>query len=561
MYTSSEHIIIHKQIIDDKHFIRIIATDNTDKYHNEIKKTYNCEIDYIYKLYNCADLYERLVNDLNYKKFKGIKITDISSGLWQIDQYYNNDSYLVYDKTSKLGLDIKYPEQNIVDINNWYNDTYIIYIKSKLQSYITDLDEEDYFDIYPENIDWGKINIKAECVFEEGVMYKLKDVELCNEKYILTRDHILSLTFLYVNNNYGSILEKEDPPVIDLKYEKCDNIRGCSIGNCNLLTEDVETLLKLLNINDNTLKRITTCSHYVKNLESNALVKHITCETSTFGSWYGYLADFQPTDKNDNDIESCFISKMPNYIAPHKLTSKPVTETNTVNPIKNKVLYKHLINKTINIFDIELVYLKEFERLSNINYESEITDNILNILDKKKISKNIILDIEQILDVLKEGALEEHECIDKTQWNHQKSITKLYVDLHKNDNAETIASTVIENVYDFLKPTINENINKNQIGKDLVELGVKKTRKTKGYVYGIEETNFKLNTNTNFKIDKDKVEKENHQLRKQIPIPAKFLTSYDYASSTIDSAMLGARHAIGASTSGFDKTFRSFYTS
>lgn len=72
----------------------------------------------------------------------------------------------------------------------------------------------------------------------------------------------------------------------------------------------------------------------------------------------------------------------------------------------------------------------------------------------------------------------------------QKLYTKTYVDLYKNDSLETLAATVVDNVYDYLSERYLPagEINKNQISKDLVELGVKKTRKSKGYVYGLEDT-------------------------------------------------------------------------
>jgi hypothetical protein len=95
-------------------------------------------------------------------------------------------------------------------------------------------------------------------------------------------------------------------------------------------------------------------------------------------------------------------------------------------------------------------------------------------------------------------------------------MTQAYVDLYKNDTLETLASTVIENVYQYLVDSAMraDSINKNQIGKDLVELGVKKTRKSKGYVYGIEDTS---NKKRGYDIDHSKASKENHQLRANIP--------------------------------------------
>lgn len=80
----------------------------------------------------------------------------------------------------------------------------------------------------------------------------------------------------------------------------------------------------------------------------------------------------------------------------------------------------------------------------------------------------------------------------------QKLLTYAYVELYKKDNNETLASLVIDNIYTYLLSKISvSKINKNQIGSDLVELGVKKLRKSKGFVYGIEDTYFNKNINKN----------------------------------------------------------------
>lgn len=41
MYTSSDHIIIEKQILNNNNYIRIITVSDTVKYFDEIKKIYN----------------------------------------------------------------------------------------------------------------------------------------------------------------------------------------------------------------------------------------------------------------------------------------------------------------------------------------------------------------------------------------------------------------------------------------------------------------------------------------------------------------------------------------
>ena len=71
----------------------------------------------------------------------------------------------------------------------------------------------------------------------------------------------------------------------------------------------------------------------------------------------------------------------------------------------------------------------------------------------------------------------------------QRDLTVEYARLFKDDNAQTMASVVVDNVIKYLSKHINEEqINKNMVSKDLIISGVKKMRKANGYVYGIEDT-------------------------------------------------------------------------
>ena len=175
-----------------------------------------------------------------------------------------------------------------------------------------------------------------------------------------------------------------------------------------------------------------------------------------------------------------------------------------------KLVYKNLINNTINMLDENMVYLKEFQRLSDFSFESDIMNQVITTLDKKELSKTFISKLKQLVDILggeepdapnAQNALNRVESCAKVKRSssvypaqnslaEQKLITSVYVNLYKDDNLETLASTVVDNVYEYLTQVhiAMENVNKNQIGKDLVDLGVKKIRKSRGYVYGITDT-------------------------------------------------------------------------
>lgn len=156
-----------------------------------------------------------------------------------------------------------------------------------------------------------------------------------------------------------------------------------------------------------------------------------------------------------------------------------------------------------------------------------MTKNILTTIDGQKVSTDMVKELQQLVNILSNGQEEvdnnDNEICNDSTWPPQKRITRDYVEMYKNNALETLASTVIENVHDYLvqRSFSQDKINKNQIGKDLVELGVKKTRKSKGYVYGIEDTKEKSDQ-PKFNVDTNKVLKKNHQLRRETYTPDTF---------------------------------------
>jgi hypothetical protein len=71
----------------------------------------------------------------------------------------------------------------------------------------------------------------------------------------------------------------------------------------------------------------------------------------------------------------------------------------------------------------------------------------------------------------------------------QRNLTLEYARLFKDDNTQTMASVVVNNVMKYLSKHIKEeHIKKNMISKDLIISGIKKMRRANGYVYGIEDT-------------------------------------------------------------------------
>lgn len=541
MSSSSEHIVVHLQQIAEKNYIRIISARDTQSYFEEVQKAYekpNVLTTHIF--YNCADLYSRLVHDLNFKKFKGIdKIHSVCPSLWSVE--------------------------STGDIEKWYEDVYVPWISNKLASYIEDMDEDPYFAIDPPGVDWKNVTQSGHvtCTFSENkTLYQLNGYEKTSDGMIvLTRDHMLSILFYYVHNNYSSIYNvgethpskkpesEEGEKDIDIVVKMCTAMRGAFINKSSLSTEDVASLMKTMGIGNDLMKQVAMCKNYVTILEGQAMTNMIPFEEDPFSTWYSFVGDFDVQDscgclydivfqdsqvKNVShgnilaEIEATINNKDGNIIEMIHTRAMKQGQDKSSPQETTKVLFKNLLNDNITLYDEELKFLKEFEKLSQFSYKNTMTANIVTSINNKRISSDFVKELRNLVDILGGGNKNEEECDVDNNTNKviqtgneslQKLMTQAYVDLYKNDTLETLASTVIENVYQYLVDSAmrTESINKNQIGKDLVELGVKKTRKSKGYVYGIEDTSNKKRGDGKYDIDHSKASKENHQLRANIP--------------------------------------------
>jgi hypothetical protein len=494
MYTSAnDNIIVHKIGIHKDTYIRIVSVKSTHDYFAEISKAYgyntNVQSKDIAVFYNCGDLYQRLIHDLEYKKFKGVVMTKICPGLWRI-----NDSH-----------------------EEWYQTSYLSWITSKLQSYIDDMDEVcDYLQLMPENIDWNAVNKHklVNTAFKEITMYRLQRLEKnADGDYVMTRDHLLSLVFEYISIHHACILGYDNihsgPEVTkntdELKITTLQTMRGVTINKDVLSNDEVHELLQYLNISNDTLKSIVVSKPYLQVMQDTAHHLNVESETSVFQSSYAFIQD---TDRLcDNSINSVFKSniQMPLPLSSRDLWKSPndfwkssrlhneskADDADETDTSLDTVVYNNVIDDSLNMFDIELVHLREFNKVSSLTYRDVVTKSVLDTINKTQISDKLVKELKQLVTILEHWEKETRVVPDDIEtWSVQKRITKTYVDQHKNDAMETLASTVIDNVCDYLQnSTIPKyNINKNQIGTDLVDLGVKKTRKAKGYVYGIEDT-------------------------------------------------------------------------
>ena len=363
-----------------------------------------------------------------------------------------------------------------------------------------------------------------------------------------------------------------------------------------LSTIDVEEIFKFLFIPNMVFGSIAKSKDFISTYQDDITNQfNNLCESNLFGGFYSFLDEskgLQPSCQGDlNNVYSILekdtyeTSTSPRDLPPpviagpakprsiinidssnfmNDLIKKAVpatlanimlfgpmqTENNIVQPIEQtKMLFKNLITNVVHAYDTNIKLLKELELLSSYTYKNEFTSKVIESLEEISLSRPLINELKELISILDNVTGNDDEDIDKTsnnktsEFNIQKLLTDSYVKTYKNDKAETVASTVIDNVYNYLSPL--KQINRNQIGKDLVDLGVKKTRKAKGFVYGIEDTNHVEKkpmtssdllpreglwcdlktvpkeltvTFSDFKIDESKVIKNNKQIRSEPPV-------------------------------------------
>lgn len=573
--STSEHIIVHFQIINDKNYIRILTTPKTQDYLKEIKIVYGQQVNLydegIHVFYNSGDLYDRLISDLGFKKFKGIeKINKIINGIWEIIPYKTYDILL------------------------WYNNTYLKWITERLNMYIEDLDDELYFT--PWDIKWKNLEIKNHLKINYlenlySINYELLNLECTKDgTYIFTRHHFIALLSQYIKHNYSKILdnsvldlylynntekEKDKNQDEDEKQEKstiiikqCDYLRGLIINKNILNIKDIEEIFKILSLSSSELNIIAKCKEYI-DIYENEISNQFNniSEMNIFGSNNYMFLENENNPICQGDIETVYEILLPQQKKPMFFNLEEVVIDNInlkmginecesefqnnlcqnvkidkqILPIEyKKILFKNLLENTLNAYDEDIKLLKEIELLSTFAYKSSYTADIINSISEISLSKSLINELKElilILDNSVNNSDEEHEEVEddqnkkKTPMTLQKLLTDSYIQQYKNDNAETIASTVVNNIYSYLSSSPGlgeETINKNQIGIDLVDLGVRKTRKAKGYVYGIEDSKHisekknyvsekivaKIGSST-FLLDELKVAKYNMQIRSE----------------------------------------------
>lgn len=443
--------------------VRLVRVSSCENYWREYEAAYGTDnaSNRYWKVYvNCEHWYERLLSDLKFKRFVTMTLDEYSKGIWRVAelntekctvlhayllkqiQLYNDDEP---PKTLLDGLKETafVPVENVIDEHG----------ALKGFTFPKGTHQDDGW-VVPSWSEW------------RGMVYR-----------ILTH-----LEWKYGIFFYDKLLEYRDPS--EMRIVLCDQTGNIHINQGTILVEEIPVCLYKLyecvipESEKMTLKDVLKELYQSKGFGQYATtcIQGITDETvvgieSSSALGYAFL---------DNEAPAT-----PCVWAP--VASKTVMESK---PVVDQTLYVYqsLIDPTKCLCWTEPMRdLVDFKLVIKPVCETEFGLEIFNKLNECRFEnfKMICSDLKNFIETL--DALTPPPPAAR-KYDKQHIYTQRYVDHCKDSTAETNANMAIASVLGFLQSCISENdINRNRIGQDLIEMGVRKTRKARGFVYGLRE--------------------------------------------------------------------------
>lgn len=538
MYTSNvyitmdtyNHVIVHMFNVKGKWLLRTLRVDYSVGYLNEFKfiygtdesllECYNC-------FYNCSEWYERLVNDIKFKKFRGVTLNGDKgrAGLWEASA------------------------EDSIDMVDWFQNGLEPFVRMKLASYYEEDDDDvdsfkmiaddmlklPSFDVLNDNhfvdILWNftqtrEIDSKNRTVLSRTDI-ALLILRVVVFEYSSFTTHFSDDVVVEDNDNMDGEMGDEEGGSSECKDEdgggegdagkkkckrnkktcidkpfitKCDVMRGWMLetdGIDTLEMKQVYTIFKAVGITESMLMKIKRSKQYdayaTRSLDQIEPFEGWDMQTS-FSSKYSLIGDLPLP---------CTFFKIDDLKLPVK-----VETVAQVKPMS--YIYKNVITGDAYLFQRELMNMnnscmfEEFESAGSLVIQTDKGRAFFQeLLQNDPENDALVEDLNNILDVVNQIRSNNglaNDTIKKNSGNRgvasgvhidhadmQKIHTKTYVDKYKDDTTETLASHAVEKVFTYLSNFLKAgDINMNKIGQDLVDLGVKKTRKAKGNVYGMK---------------------------------------------------------------------------
>lgn len=536
-----QHIIIQCMHYNNKNILRVVPVTHSKDFEMECNEFYTGvdTSDYI-TFHNAGKWYDRLLSDLQYKAFKNVKMIKLFKNVWEITFTNKNENDVNNDVNTLL---------NKKDIyTNWFYNNIQPYIHLKINTYNED-DENDYdlmqiVDAYIDNIKTIEKECKLSKYFDSWVTVehdylvlkrpeRIDDDRGGEDKYVLSIHEIVALLYTLVyyfladisKYEYSSIEsnlesdEKEPTKEENLHMEICDFTNNIVIDKTRIHKDDlINCLKKQFNVTVVMLMSLRDTESFQSYAKTDDVSPWYSYDKSSKYYWKGSpMSLFEECDmvKYDfvttDDPVNCLLTTM-THTTPASASSRRTLLSNlntkdiTTKENVPSLLYKNAISNEVKRCSSKVQYLSEFLYIGEINSKTDIGKYIADMIPH--ISSTNVQDIIQEMSYLMKILSSLHSS-DNTKYpdavcyndnsdatslpictgtmDTQKMYTKDYVDAFKDDSKETVASLVISNIFTYISNFIEpKDINMNKLGQDLVDLGLKKSRKARGFVYGIQ---------------------------------------------------------------------------
>lgn len=425
------HVLLHTW----GSYLRIVDVASQECYLSDFLAVYpDTPANDISVIYNAAAHYKRLLSDIVFKKFKGFRLEPVSEGVWKADA---------------RGDILPELEE---------------YIRKKLSHYKEDCDSNPKDEIAAaEKFDWTPYIDQARDGATLNVTgYTFKGGIPAEGGLLLTHRHLAAAMWCAVDNfinvaapQEGALSFTDDGPLVPTEAVDI----GAFLATIGFTAKDI----------------------YAKNKESPA-------SESAAGEplpYDPYFCVFAPAYSYvDGSTPSCSFA----IGAPQPLQQdEPAKRTSNI--------YKNCITGRTLVSEKPLDSLKELSKVATIEASTDFGRSVIGLSSGMSVTKQDVDDLGAIYSQLRllfpadtkqepaKASTNPHEVI-------QTLYTQSYVNRFKDDASETNAASVVSQVSQYLGGLMLQNeINRNSISKDMVEMGVKKTRKSHGYVYGIKSPN------------------------------------------------------------------------
>jgi hypothetical protein len=532
---NAQHILAHLHYCKEEWFLRLQVVCHTEDFKreywavygegSELEKIVEKEIGNCVYLYNSAKWYTRFLDDLKYKKFKGTAMEKVAEGIWKVS-----------------GCSV------LPTMVDWFRMTFVPYVRGKLETYNEEEDEEpvDLLARLKNHSTLVAMDIHKviKRVFDEArdcytlVLQRPEKVSEAKDTYVLTYNELMAILLSYDSYKLGPNFDR---PVTGFKIWKEDHY----YVNKTVFTEnDILANLHVLGISQDNYLQFKVNDFAYKDIRSgsmllpNSMVAAIhqprwQVITGTASDAVGMLSGVDGVVKglngedaiyayekeglgceldlfdatiirekwqgapHDERLEGTANAHIPvrGPILPPSIVFEGVPPKEPVKKVKQYNLYVNALTKEVHLYAHEYKILRELKLVSVVKLHTDMAFAFLEKVCANVQMDNLLDDVLEIGRVLEKTplGLVRAETVVGSKEEVQKYHTKSYVDKHKDDEAEMSATVAIRNVNGYLEGVMEKSkINSNRIGQDLVELGVRKVRRSRGFVYGLSEATASL---------------------------------------------------------------------